>query len=898
MSFKKLVDATMKHGNVALTETAGGETNAYALSWWTKNLGYSRNAVNEADSWVNKDGKSQPYNDQQQDQIASLDRSRGGDQYDADYMTGGHDRNASDQYIAQQDSQHLDKRDPNDIAMNFDFDEAGGNYDPVTSKGQQVQTDWNAPDPADYVMTPDGRGVVVDSSQNNDGYYVNFVVELIDGENDGVKKRYNLRDIKKIPHNEMHPTEAKGEPQSGTERGREYQKSLKKDQNRKSPPDELMKYDTYGEPRASLGSQERAHRDALTRGKPHYESIRVNHPIHGNGIVEAITASHIQITWDNLEKRLSVSNTIPFAEAKYLTRLKEEYTDDVADAQVGNAKTNLKRVKKGIGKDMKKKNQKVDESMVAIGMAAIGGTHRGTTQTSYDDDDIIRFDDLLSEDDEWKQPWNEDEGDDTDDSAEGGEGSENHSPDQDTTKGADYTNVPRPADSVLTNQDNQQSYSADPLSTKAGFDSAGDGSEPDGDYQDINPVDAPETPQIRDLEGSSDRGNTRDTGGDSGDTSEVDAGDYDESKPEDTDGGENKMKNESTSAWLNADDLGINLMESENPQQQYDDYDRDMNEHEMGSGEIAFTGEFLAKLIAAVAAQAPDQATMDALCAGLESAQSEKGDAGLDVSDWDAVTAAASAAYGGGGDPVGAGDDADYDDEGGYDDETDGDAEFEDQAVGDGEIAGAEGGEEHEGKTKMMDCDGDDGMNEKKVDVDGKRPGRRNQDTRQQQSMKRRAPKKSQQLENTGTPIGTGSSSGSGGGNQTDLSKPKSYKGKPVGTGTSGAGGSNANEFGQKPTKDGGSNNVPEYESGNQLGAENTPFSNDAESPAPRSSKPLAAEGKKNSRKKIDEAICLGMSSIPGVIRGGHDNVPSDADWDDELKLIKRRAGMENWWKD
>ena len=26
MSFKKLVDATMKHGNVALTETAGGET--------------------------------------------------------------------------------------------------------------------------------------------------------------------------------------------------------------------------------------------------------------------------------------------------------------------------------------------------------------------------------------------------------------------------------------------------------------------------------------------------------------------------------------------------------------------------------------------------------------------------------------------------------------------------------------------------------------------------------------------------------------------------------------------------------------------------------------------------------------------------------------------------------
>jgi len=76
------------------------------------------------------------------------------------------------------------------------------------------------------------------------------------------------------------------------------------------------------------------------------ESLKVEHPIHGKGIVEAITASHIQITWDNLEKRLSISNTIPFAEAKYLTRLEEEYTDDVEDARVGNAKRTLNVLKK------------------------------------------------------------------------------------------------------------------------------------------------------------------------------------------------------------------------------------------------------------------------------------------------------------------------------------------------------------------------------------------------------------------------------------------------------------------------------------------------------------------------------------------------------------------------
>lgn len=634
-------------------------------------------------------------------------------------------------------------------------------------------------------------------------------------------------------------------------------------------------------------------RDAETeqrRMRTTEESIRVNHPVHGDGTVEAITEAHIEITWDRLDKRLSAPNTIEFSDAKYLTRLSEEYTDDPKDAEIGRKKE-PKMAKK-------RSKKKVTESMVAVGMAAVGGTHRDNGEINYDlGDEIVRFEDLLEDGDDWNKPWNEDDGDDsdTDGSAEGGEGTEDRAPEQNTTDGADYTNVPRPADSILTNQDDQPSYSADPLSTKAGFDAAGDGGEPDGDYQDINPVDAPDTPQVRDLEGSSDRGNTRDTGDGSDDTTETDAGDYDESKPED--GGEDKMKNES--AWLDADDLGIDLIEME---MGYAD-DQGMTEHEMGSGEIAFTSEFLDKLIAAVSAQTPDEAKIAALCAGLKAAQQEKGDAGLGVEDWDAIKSAASEAYSGGegdmggddyddeaGDPVGDGDDDmegdDYDD--GEEDE------FEDKAVGDGEIAGPEGGEEHEGKTQMMDCEGD--MYEKKVDQEGRprgeRPGKD-----QNKSMKRRGPKKSQQYESDGTPIGTGSTSGSGGGSQKDLSKPKSYKGKPVGTGTSGAGGSNANEFGQKPTKDGGSNNLPEYEKGSQLGADNTTFNSDAGSPAPRNSKALAAEGKKTNKQKIDEAIMLGMSSIPGTVRNDHTGVPSDVDWDDEMNVIRRRAGFVEWWK-
>ena len=57
-------------------------------------------------------------------------------------------------------------------------------------------TDRNAPDIMDRVMTPDGSGIIVDSSQNNDGYYVFFKVDLDDS--DGQVKTYHIKDVKKI----------------------------------------------------------------------------------------------------------------------------------------------------------------------------------------------------------------------------------------------------------------------------------------------------------------------------------------------------------------------------------------------------------------------------------------------------------------------------------------------------------------------------------------------------------------------------------------------------------------------------------------------------------------------------------------------------------------------------
>ncbi len=677
--------------------------------------------------------------------------------------------------------------------------------------------------------------------------------------------------------------------------------------------------DSYGPVKGTLKHFGIDH-DAELRQRHARESIRVNHPVHGNGTVEEIAEAYIEITWDNLEKRVSAPNRIAFSEAKYLTRLSEQYSSDPDDVEVdgGDEKDDMKKHSRN-NKGKKSVKENINETTVAIGMAAIGGTHRGTQTASVPTDDILRFDDLLENDDEWNKPWEDDDSDDSDDSTtdnDSGDG-DLRSLDKNDSKGADYTNVPRPADSILTNQEDQPKYKADPLATMAGYDAAGSGDEPEGDYgTDLNPTDAPDVPDVRELEGTDDRHNTRNTGDDNDDTSEVDSGDYDETKPED---GEDKMKNESL--WLDAEDLGLDLTEMEHGASMtgYGE-DEGMNEHDMGAGEIAFTREFLDKLLAAVSEQAPDADKVAALCSGLEAAQQEKGDVGLDVSDWDSIKSHAASAYEGGGEEGGEnGDEEGGDYEGGDaepdaemsppdDMEADDEAYFEkggdnddgywneeDRAAGDGEEAGPEGGEEHEGKTKMMDRKGS-------YDKDtGHRV--RGQNRPAGKDMRRRKPQKSKQYEgdgSSGTPVGTGNTSGSGGGGQKDLSAPKKYSGKPVGTGTSGAGGSSSDEFGQKPSKDGGSNLLPAVNSGKQLGAASTNFGSDAESPAPRSSKPLAAESKRKGKgkSKIDEAIMLGMAAIPGVYRGGNPEVPSDADWDDELKTIKRLAGMDNWWKD
>jgi len=58
-----------------------------------------------------------------------------------------------------------------------------------------------APDinPADTVMTPRGKGVVIDARQNRDGHYIFFTVELLDGPHDGERSDFNIDELSLLP---------------------------------------------------------------------------------------------------------------------------------------------------------------------------------------------------------------------------------------------------------------------------------------------------------------------------------------------------------------------------------------------------------------------------------------------------------------------------------------------------------------------------------------------------------------------------------------------------------------------------------------------------------------------------------------------------------------------------
>ena len=613
------------------------------------------------------------------------------------------------------------------------------------------------------------------------------------------------------------------------------------------------------------------------------EGIRVEHPEHGLGTILKIDDTNIVVEWDNLQLRLLGPERLKFSEGKYLFRVKEAYSDDPSEVEVG------KRKKK------KKKGSKVKESGVLATLpGATAAPDEWDERISDDPDDAptspeymapgglkgivdLGVIDSMKDRAHRKDKRHKAHRDSTllgegkmtkkkiDEHMIAIQGTFRGSPEKvDYGVDLDLTfndlveyELPDPSDSVLTNQTAKGAPKIEPLSVEPGADAAGDGGSPDGDYAtDLVPDDAPDV--IKYDEMGDEAGNTRDTGeasmgadGSSTTTqsssessseessSESSSGEYNFSKKEDksenADDGEEEEDMKESLTW---EDLGL-VAEEYDEEGGMDEGCSDMNEHEMGQGEVAMTKELVSKLLDAIVSQSPDAERIEDICAGLVAAGGKE-DRTLDVGDIAMIMGEIKSAHEGhseGGAEMEVGNEPEEEMDGGMqvDDEMDspnsvgdegcGDIEYEDKAEGDGERAGPEGGDEHEGKTKLMDKKGK--MKEQKG----------------------------------GKPISQNTTKGSG------------------------PGGGNTGEFGQK---DG---TVKQVKKGKESGVPGAPLSKEG---GGKTVPPI-------SESRVDEQmVAVAMAGIGSVYRGGAEHeAEMDAltEEEKELAMIKRRAGLENWWK-
>lgn len=639
-----------------------------------------------------------------------------------------------------------------------------------------------------------------------------------------------------------------------------------------------------------------------------YENVRIDHATKGRGTVIEVTDKHLVVEWDRTVLRILGPERLPLSETKYIIRIKERYTADPEeiDVEAEEPKGNKKMAKA----KAKAKKQKVDEAMMAEIKSTMRDTGDGYKLPVID----LRPEDigLISE-----------------------------------------IEVPDPGDSVLTGQDQQSSPQVAPLSTERGADAAHDSIYPDGDFAKVLvPGDAPGTPDYEqmgdeagnpratdgtdnpaaDVSGSSGKssgnpfGKSKDTGsssakdsdkdtddssdykkkwgGSDNDSEEKDSDDSDDSDDDEKKDEDNDMK-EGKLTWK---DIGLDVEEIIS--EMSDTYADGTCEgcgmeesHDTAGGEVAFTKDMLIQLMSAVRDQGPDDSKLEAMCGALEEVSREKGQT-LDVADIGTVmdkfkgggAPEADAAppmsddgmedpnsvggpdayedegeeeednkagdvrrrgHGSGGDDDAGVRDDEYGDEAEDDNDDDEDRKYQEQdrAEGDGEEAGPEGGDEHEGKTKIMDKRG-----REKDDEWGKA---RKDDRFAKQRRKDRKDKSGRKYSSMETKGG------------------KSIK--PVSSNTSkgkGPGGGNA-------TNDGQGMLIPAMDKGNQRGTPGTP---------------LSKEGGGRTVKPVSESmVAIGMSGIGHTVRDveAHSREDDDGLTEDqkELQMIRRRAGLEDWWK-
>ncbi len=651
------------------------------------------------------------------------------------------------------------------------------------------------------------------------------------------------------------------------------------------------------------------------------ESIVVDHPNKGLGEIIEINDNDIVVEWRNLQLRILGPERVPFSEAKYLFRVDERYSSDPHDAEVDDDEDDDTENEKG--KKIKEGGLAAAPVPETDGDLATQPPHDGSDWTpgleedpddapdvtdfqppSKNEDGVRSVVDAGVRDDMRGKAHQHDnrkgtrtkvhshEGRETmtvknkklDEHMVAIQGTYRGNPDRLDVPDLDLTfndlleyDVPEPEDSVLTTGDQAKNEKIPPLSTEAGASAAHDSQYPDGDMADDTPDDAPDTPKYDNID---DGGNEREAATGvkpsadlSGSKKKNKSYDSSGSHESDDDSTTDEEKNEMDESILSWKDIGLRIDEEccggAGGECECGDKMREdggcecekgkpsmsnMREDDGESGGVSLSRDLLDRLLKDIRDQQPDEEKLGYISSGIEAASREKGSQ-LGIEDIQMIMGEIKEAFGGqdvdndgdvGGEQVDnapeqqddsyASDEMDSPNSVGN--ETDGDYEYEDKAVGDGEVAGSEGGEEHKGRTKLMDRT----RNNEAEGASGPTGGFGNE-------------KENKNI----APISKSSSKGSG------------------------PGGSNSDNYGQ-------SDNIPAVSKGSERATPGGPLSKEG---GGRNVPPISES------EQIDETmVAIGMAAIGGVMRSygdGPDIDPSDPDA--EIKMIRRRAGLENWWK-
>jgi len=275
---------------------------------------------------------------------------------------------------------------------------------------------------------------------------------------------------------------------------------------------------------------------------------------------------------------------------------------------------------------------------------------------------------------------------------------------------------------------------------------------------------------------------------------------------------------------------------------------------------INVTKELLAKLLSAVVDQSPDEEKIEDIATGMANACQKQGGT-LDVGDIGMIMGEIKAAHEG-------------HDEGSSEDMA------MDQAMGSEE--GDEGDEGVEEDTACEDCGSfDEDSLDDENDMKKPRGGGERHEDKEYQLMDDgadyiddpREKKEFRKQMKAGKPFAQASKMAKRADEESTPISQVTTKGK-------GPGGGSADNYGQSPSDD----IIPEYPSGNDDGVPGKPLDN--VTPPPGSGK---------SGKPVSEAWLAG---VPGTFRDMGEMPEIDPDDPDaELKMIKRRAGLPDWWK-